>query len=179
MAKDFGTDSVPMSTLGLTPSALTFASSLDRARNRLARPFFGWTSGHIRRKTRCFSRSCLRGSPSQLLSIAHEPLLLVILSGLAFFAWDEIYALLLALGADIMLEDDPGPMQAGIERAPRLALHSRREGQPHHRSNSHVGCRKLCAGKPAHNRPHISAFPVRLHRVAATLIANSPLAGRQ
>jgi OFA family oxalate/formate antiporter-like MFS transporter len=26
---------------------------------------------------------------------------LVILSGLAFFAWDEIYALLLALGADI------------------------------------------------------------------------------
>ena len=35
------------------------------------------------------------------------------------------------------------------------------------------------ASNPSHNRRHISAFPVRLHRVAATLIANSPLAGRQ
>jgi hypothetical protein len=61
MTKDFGIDSVPLPTLGLTPPALTFALSLDRALNGPARPFFGWTSDHMRRENTIFSRSCLRG----------------------------------------------------------------------------------------------------------------------
>jgi MFS transporter, OFA family, oxalate/formate antiporter len=36
-----------------------------------------------------------------LLSFAHQPLLFVILSGLVFFAWGEIYALFPAMCADL------------------------------------------------------------------------------
>jgi OFA family oxalate/formate antiporter-like MFS transporter len=36
-----------------------------------------------------------------LLSFAHDPLLFVVLSGLVFFAWGEIYALFPAMCADL------------------------------------------------------------------------------
>jgi MFS transporter, OFA family, oxalate/formate antiporter len=102
MAKDFGIDSVPVFILGLTLPALTFALSLDRALNGLTRPFFGWISDHIGRENTMFLAFLLEGLAIYgLLSFAHEPLLFVILSGLVFFAWGEIYALFPALCADL------------------------------------------------------------------------------
>jgi MFS transporter, OFA family, oxalate/formate antiporter len=102
MAKDFGIDSVPVAILGLTLPALTFALSLDRVLNGLTRPFFGWISDHIGRENTMFLAFLLEGLAIYgLLSFAHEPFLFVILSGLVFFAWGEIYALFPALCADL------------------------------------------------------------------------------
>lgn len=102
MAKDFGIDSVPVAILGVTLPALTFALSLDRALNGLTRPFFGWVSDHIGRENTMFLAFLLEGlAVYGLLSFAHQPLLFVILSGLVFFAWGEIYALFPALCADV------------------------------------------------------------------------------
>jgi OFA family oxalate/formate antiporter-like MFS transporter len=102
MAKDFGIDSVPVAILGVTLPTLTFALSLDRALNGLTRPFFGWISDHIGRENTMFLAFLLEGlAVYGLLSFAHEPFLFVILSGLVFFAWGEIYALFPALCADL------------------------------------------------------------------------------
>ena len=102
MATDFGIDSVPVAILGLTLPALTFALSLDRVLNGLTRPFFGWLSDHIGRENTMFLAFLLEGLAIYgLLSFAHEPFLFVILSGLVFFAWGEIYALFPALCADL------------------------------------------------------------------------------
>jgi len=86
----------------VTLPALTFALSLDRAINGLTRPFFGWVSDYIGRENTMFLAFLLEGlAVYSLLSFAHQPLLFVILSGLVFFAWGEIYALFPALCADV------------------------------------------------------------------------------
>jgi OFA family oxalate/formate antiporter-like MFS transporter len=102
MAKDFRIDGVPVSVLGLTLPALTFALALDRALNGLTRPFFGWISDRIGRENTMFVAFLLEALAIYgLLSFAHDPLWFVILSGLVFFAWGEIYALFPATCADI------------------------------------------------------------------------------
>jgi MFS transporter, OFA family, oxalate/formate antiporter len=102
MAKDFKIDNVPVAILGLTLPALTFALSLDRALNGLTRPFFGWISDRIGRENTMFIAFLLEAlAVYGLLSFAHDPLLFVILSGLVFFAWGEIYALFPAMCADL------------------------------------------------------------------------------
>ena len=102
MAKDFKIDNVPVSILGLTLPALTFALSLDRALNGLTRPFFGWVSDRIGRENTMFIAFLLEAlAVYGLLTFAHDPLLFVILSGLVFFAWGEIYSLFPAMCADL------------------------------------------------------------------------------
>lgn len=102
MSKDFKIDSVPVTILFLTLPALTFALSLDRVLNGLTRPFFGWVSDRIGREHTMFIAFLLEAvAVYAMLSFAHDPLLFVILSGLVFFAWGEIYALFPALCADL------------------------------------------------------------------------------
>jgi MFS transporter, OFA family, oxalate/formate antiporter len=102
MAKDFKIDSVPVTILFLTLPALTFALSLDRVLNGLTRPFFGWLSDRIGRENTMFIAFLLEAlAVYGMLSFAHEPVLFVILSGLVFFAWGEIYALFPAMCADL------------------------------------------------------------------------------
>jgi len=102
MSKDFKIDSVPVTILFLTLPALTFALSLDRVPNGLTRPFFGWVSDRIGREHTMFISFLLEAvAVYAMLSFAHDPLLFVILSGLVFFAWGEIYALFPALCADL------------------------------------------------------------------------------
>src|ERR1051326_8937771 len=48
IAKDFKIDAVPVSLIGITLPALTFALSIDRILNGVTRPFFGWVSDNIR-----------------------------------------------------------------------------------------------------------------------------------
>ena len=54
IAKDFGVADVPVSALGMTLPALTFALSIDRVLNGVTRPFFGWVSDRIGRETTMF-----------------------------------------------------------------------------------------------------------------------------
>jgi len=102
MAKDFQIDSVPVTILWLTLPTLTFALALERALNGLTRPFFGWVSDHIGRENTMFVVFLLEALAIYgWLSFAHDPLLFVLLSGLVFFAWGEIFALFPALCADL------------------------------------------------------------------------------
>ncbi len=102
IAKDFKIDNVPVSLLGITLPALTFALSIDRVLNGLTRPFFGWVSDHIGRENTMFIAFMLEGiGIYALLLVANNPLLFVILSGVVFFAWGEIYSLFPATCTDI------------------------------------------------------------------------------
>ena len=50
IAKDFKIADVPVSLVGITLPALTFALTIDRVINGVTRPFFGWVSDHIGRE---------------------------------------------------------------------------------------------------------------------------------
>jgi MFS transporter, OFA family, oxalate/formate antiporter len=102
MAKDFKIDNIPVTILSLTLPALTFALALDRVMNGLTGPFFGWISDQIGRENTMFIAFLLETlAVYGLLSFAHDPVLFVILSGLVFFAWGEIYGLFPAMCADL------------------------------------------------------------------------------
>ena len=102
IAADFGVDTIPVSILGLTLPALTFALTIDRVLNGLCRPFFGWVSDHIGRENTMFIAFLIEGvGIYALLLFAANPLFFVILSGLVFFAWGEIYSLFPATCTDI------------------------------------------------------------------------------
>ncbi|HZW73039.1 MAG TPA: oxalate/formate MFS antiporter [Caldimonas sp.] len=94
IAKDFKIADVPVSILGLTLPALTFALSIDRVLNGLTRPFFGWVSDNIGRENTMFIAFALEGVGIWALSqFGHDPFWFVILTGIVFFGWGEIYSL--------------------------------------------------------------------------------------
>jgi OFA family oxalate/formate antiporter-like MFS transporter len=102
IANDYKIAGVPVSILGLTLPALTFALTIDRVLNGVCRPFFGWVSDHIGRENTMFIAFFIEGvGIYALLYFASNPLLFVILSGLVFFAWGEIYSLFPATCTDI------------------------------------------------------------------------------
>src|SRR5439155_6934302 len=61
IAKDFKIADVPVSLIGLTLPALTFALSIDRILNGVTRPFFGWVSDHIGRENTMFIAFLIEG----------------------------------------------------------------------------------------------------------------------
>src|SRR6516225_8795216 len=94
IAKDFGVDKIPVSLVGLTMPALTFALFFDRILNGLTRPFFGWVSDHIGREQTMFIAFMLEGlGIIALANFGTNAVWFVVLSGLVFFAWGEIYSL--------------------------------------------------------------------------------------
>src|SRR6266850_3373374 len=102
IARDYKVDAIPVSLIGLTLPALTFALTIDRVLNGVCRPFFGWVSDHIGRENTMFIAFFIEGvGIYALLVFAHNPVLFVILSGLVFFAWGEIYSLFPATCTDI------------------------------------------------------------------------------
>ena len=81
---------------------LTFALTIDRVLNGICRPFFGWVSDHIGRENTMFIAFFLEGvGIYALLYFANNPVLFVILSGVVFFAWGEIYSLFPATCTDM------------------------------------------------------------------------------
>jgi OFA family oxalate/formate antiporter-like MFS transporter len=102
IARDFKVANIPVNLFGLTLAALPFALSLDRIMNGFTRPLFGWISDHIgRENTMAFAFGLEGLAILGLISFAHIPEFFVILSGLAFFAWGEIFSLFPALSGDL------------------------------------------------------------------------------
>ena len=101
IAKDFTIADVPVSFIGLTLPALTFALALDRILNGLTRPFFGWVSDLIGRELTMLIAFLLEAIGIMALAMyGRDPVVFVILTGLVFFAWGEIYSLFPSTCAD-------------------------------------------------------------------------------
>lgn len=101
IAKDFGLHDSPVSLLGLTLPALTFALTIDRVLNGLTRPFFGWISDRIGRENTMFLAFAIEAVGILALSkYGQSPVAFVVLTGIVFFAWGEIYSLFPATCGD-------------------------------------------------------------------------------
>jgi oxalate/formate antiporter len=75
-------------------AALPLALTVDRFTNGLTRPFFGWVSDHIGRENTMGLAFALEGVAMALwLATRTDPLLFVLLSGVVFFGWGEIFSL--------------------------------------------------------------------------------------
>jgi OFA family oxalate/formate antiporter-like MFS transporter len=101
IAKDFKIAEIPVSLVGITLPALTFALAIDRILNGITRPFFGWVSDNIGRELTMLIAFALEAIGIMALSIyGRDPVTFVILTGLVFFAWGEIYSLFPSTSAD-------------------------------------------------------------------------------
>jgi OFA family oxalate/formate antiporter-like MFS transporter len=70
--------------------------------NGVTRPLFGWVSDHIGRENTMFIAFGFEAVGIWALSaFGHDPVLFVILSGLVFFAWGEIYSLFPSTCTDV------------------------------------------------------------------------------
>jgi OFA family oxalate/formate antiporter-like MFS transporter len=101
IAMDLKVDTIPVAIAGLTMPALTFAATLDRVLNGLTRPFFGWVSDLIGRENTMFVAFGIEGIGIYFLYLwGADPFWFVVLSGLVFFAWGEIYSLFPSTATD-------------------------------------------------------------------------------
>jgi OFA family oxalate/formate antiporter-like MFS transporter len=101
IAKDFKIMDVPVNIMGLVLPALTFALAIDRVLNGLTRPFFGWVSDKIGREQTMFIAFAMESVGILMLyHYGQNPVLFVILTGIVFFAWGEIYSLFPSTCAD-------------------------------------------------------------------------------
>jgi MFS transporter, OFA family, oxalate/formate antiporter len=102
IAKDFKIDTIPVSLIGITLPALTFALSIDRILNGITRPFFGWVSDNIGRENTMFIAFAIEAVGIWMLSMfGQDPVHFVLLSGMVFFAWGEIYSLFPSTCTDV------------------------------------------------------------------------------
>lgn len=89
-ARDFGVADVLVFGLAALPLALT----IDRLTNGLTRPFFGWISDRYGRENTMFFAFALEGAAMALwLTTRENAVLFVLLSGVVFFGWGEIFSL--------------------------------------------------------------------------------------
>ena len=101
IAKDWGVADIPVTLLGLTLPCLTFALAIDRVLNGVTRPFFGWISDKIGREPTMFIAFLLEAvGILALYHYGHDPIAFMVLTGLVFFAWGEIYSLFPSTSAD-------------------------------------------------------------------------------
>jgi oxalate/formate antiporter len=89
-ARDFGVSSVMVFGLAALPLALT----IDRFTNGLTRPFFGWVSDRVGRENTMALAFGLEGIAMTLWLLTRDnAVLFVLLSGVVFFGWGEIFSL--------------------------------------------------------------------------------------
>jgi OFA family oxalate/formate antiporter-like MFS transporter len=83
-------------------SALVLAIEVNRILNGFTRPFWGWVSDHIGRERTMFIAFMLEAlAVFGLLQFIARPIWFILLSGLAFFAWGEIFSLFPAITGDL------------------------------------------------------------------------------
>jgi OFA family oxalate/formate antiporter-like MFS transporter len=89
-AADFGVAKVTIGVFVALPLALT----IDRVTNGLTRPFFGWLSDLIgRENTMVIAFAFEAAAMTVWLLTITDPLWFVLLSGVVFFGWGEIFSL--------------------------------------------------------------------------------------
>ena len=89
-AGEFGINKAVVWGLAALPLALT----IDRFTNGLTRPFFGWVSDRIgRENTMCLAFGLEGLAMALWLAARSDPTLFVLLSGVVFFGWGEIFSL--------------------------------------------------------------------------------------
>ncbi|SBG91805.1 putative permease of the major facilitator superfamily [Klebsiella pneumoniae] len=89
-AEDFGISQAVVFGMAALPLALT----IDRFTNGLTRPLFGFISDRFGREQTMFIAFALEGVAMMLwLACREDPLLFVLLSGVVFFGWGEIFSL--------------------------------------------------------------------------------------
>jgi oxalate/formate antiporter len=89
-AREFGVAEV----LVLGMAALPLSLTLSRVTNGLTRPFFGWVSDHIGREwTMALAFTLEAIAIMVLFAFLDHPALFVVLTGLVFFGWGEIFSL--------------------------------------------------------------------------------------
>ena len=99
MASSYHVDNVVVA-FGMT--ALVMAITVDRILNGLTRPFWGWVSDHIGRENAIFISFILEAiAVFALLQLIGHPVWFVVLSGLCFFAWGNIYSLFPSITGDL------------------------------------------------------------------------------
>lgn len=90
IANDFNV--AHLTILGM--AALPLAMTLDRIANGLTRPLFGWISDHLgRERTMAFAFTLEAIALTCWLALAHHPVAFVLLSGVVFLGWGEIFSL--------------------------------------------------------------------------------------
>jgi len=83
-------------------TALVLAIEIDRILNGLTRPFWGWVSDHIGRENTMFIAFTAEAiAVFALLQLISRPLWFIVLSGLCFFAWGEIFSLFPSITGDL------------------------------------------------------------------------------
>jgi OFA family oxalate/formate antiporter-like MFS transporter len=89
-SRDFGVANVMIFGLAALPLALT----VDRLTNGLTRPFFGWVSDRIgRENTMGLAFLMEAAAVTSMVMFRDSALVFVILSGVVFFGWGEIFSL--------------------------------------------------------------------------------------
>ena len=101
IAKDLGVKEFPVNLGFIVIAALPLALMLDRIMNGISRPMFGWISDHIGREKTMVIAFTLEGIGIVALSyFGGNPYAFLILSGVVFLAWGEVYSLFSALSGD-------------------------------------------------------------------------------
>jgi MFS transporter, OFA family, oxalate/formate antiporter len=101
ITKDFGIANVPVTILAITLPTLTFALSLNNIMNGITRPVLGWISDRVGRELTMFVAFMLEGlGIFALMKFGTTPVAFVLLSGLVFFAWGEIFSIFPATTRD-------------------------------------------------------------------------------
>jgi OFA family oxalate/formate antiporter-like MFS transporter len=101
IATGFGIAKTPVTLLGVSAPALLFALSLNNMMNGVSRPLFGWVSDWLGREMTMFLTFLAEGVGILFLDrYGNNPVLFVILAGLVFFAWGNIFSIFPALTSD-------------------------------------------------------------------------------
>jgi OFA family oxalate/formate antiporter-like MFS transporter len=99
MAVSYKVDKIVVA-FGMT--AVVLAITVDRLLNGLTRPFWGWVSDYIGRENAIFVAFILEAiAVYALLQLISHPIWFVVLSGLCFFAWGNIFSLFPSLTGDL------------------------------------------------------------------------------
>jgi MFS transporter, OFA family, oxalate/formate antiporter len=101
IATAFNIAKVPVTLLGFTIPALTFALSLNNLMNGIGRPVFGWLSDIIGRESTLFLTFLAEGfAVLALARYGSNPVSFVIVAALTFLVWGDIYSIFPALTSD-------------------------------------------------------------------------------
>jgi OFA family oxalate/formate antiporter-like MFS transporter len=101
IAQDLGVKEFQVNLYFVTMAALPLALMLDRIMNGISRPLFGWISDNIGREKTMVIAFTLEGLGIIALGyFGSNPWAFLILSGVVFLAWGEVYSLFSALAGD-------------------------------------------------------------------------------